>query len=189
MSRLRRFNRRIFRDGTGIGVDSEDDNEISILPMDTEEQEELIQKFELSYNVRNKRYVNILSLSYLICSGLFLIFGTKRSGKEASFLVMGAQSIICSMITIRYELTSDYVVFKKLKLHVDNSRIQKLNLVLLVLIEWIGLTHFQGSLTSQMFCQLPILLFMMAFSVNRWARDMEEELNQLREMKYKYKNA
>lgn len=175
--------------GTGIGIDSEDDNEISILPMDTEDQEELIQKFELSNSVRNKRYVNILSLSYLVCSGLFLILATKRSGKEASFLVMGAQSIICSMITVRYELTTDYIVFKRLKLHVDNSRIQKLNLVLLVLIEWIGLTLFQGSLTSQMFCQLPILLFMMAFFLNRWARDMEEELNQLRGMKYKYKDA
>lgn len=47
MSRLRRFNRKILSLSSDYTHDGESDQEdVSILPLDTEEQEELIQKFE-----------------------------------------------------------------------------------------------------------------------------------------------
>mgnify|MGYP003365970472 CR=1 FL=1 len=183
MARLRKFDRDILWTAGG------DDGDSVLGPMDTDEQEELIQKFELSNRTRNKRYVNILSLCYMLCSGVFLLLATKTSGKEMAMFVLSTQSIICSMINVRYELVNDFVLFHKVKLHIENSTLEKMNLVLVLLVEWIGLAHCEHDLVIKIFIQMPLILFLIAIFIKNWSRDMGDQLNLLRGMKYKYKNA
>lgn len=183
MSRLRKLDRSILS-----GRANGEDHDIPDLPMDTEEQEELIQKFEVNNSLRNKRYANVLSLTYLLFSGLCIILATRSQGREMALFVLVAQSIICSMILARYELMHSYTIFRRFSVHIDNSRIQKVNLMLIVLIEWIG-HQADDSWKKFTFRQVPLIFFLITKTLKRWSNDMEKELNQLREMKYKYKNA
>ncbi|QLG73267.1 hypothetical protein HG535_0E03510 [Zygotorulaspora mrakii] len=184
MSRLRKFDRNILWNGAS----DTDDNQL-MGPLDTEEQEELIQKFELSNTARNKGYVNILSLCYMMCSGVFLILASNKSGKEKVMFALCTQALICSMINVRYELRNDFIIFRKIKVHIENSTLQRTNVILIVLIEWIGLAHFEDHTMIKIFVQLPLILFVTAILIKNWSRDMADQLNQLRKMKYKYKNA
>lgn len=187
MSRLRRFNRTILFESAGLQPER-DEYDIPDLPMDTQDQEDLIERFEVSNNLRNKRYANTLSLTYLLFSGLCLMMASKAQGREKALLVLQSQSIICSMVFARYELMHSYLLFRMFPIYIDNSRIQLLNVVLLILIEWVGFaTH--GSWSSQLFRQIPVVLFFIAHTLRKWTGDMEQELDELRKMKYKYKNA
>lgn len=187
MSRLRRFNRSVLLDGSGFQADN-DDSEIPDLPMDTDEQEELIERFEISNTLRNKRYAHTLSLTYLLFSGLCLMMASKAHGREMALLVLQSLSIICSMVLARYELMHSYPIFGGFSIYINNSRIQVLNVVLIVLIEWIGFAS-HDPWSSQLFRQIPVVLFLITRTLKKWSGDMEQELNQLRKMKYRYKNA
>ncbi|CAI4959406.1 AVN_HP_G0012410.mRNA.1.CDS.1 [Saccharomyces cerevisiae] len=78
MSRLRRFNRKILSLSSDYTHDSESDQEdVSILPLDTEEQEELIQKFETNAHITNKLYINLLSILYFYMLDPLLIIRVK----------------------------------------------------------------------------------------------------------------
>ncbi|QLQ80484.1 hypothetical protein HG537_0D04840 [Torulaspora globosa] len=183
MSRLRKLDRKIL---SGRATDR--DEEIPDHPMDSEEQEELIQKFEANNTLLNKKCANVLSLIYLLFSGFCIMLAGSTQGRERGLLVLIAQSIICSMILARYELMHTYAIFRRYSIHIDNSRIQKLNIVLIVLIEWIGFEGHNGW-KMFMFHQLPLVLFLITKILKKWSIEMEKELNQLRKMKYKYKNA
>lgn len=187
MSRLRRFNRSVLLDGSDFQADI-DDSGIPDLPMDTDEQEELIERFEISNTLRNKRYANTLSLTYLLFSGLCLMMASKAHGREMALLVLQSLSIICSMVLARYELMHSYPIFGGFSIYINNSRIQVLNVVLIVLIEWIGFAS-HDPWSSQLFRQIPVVLFLITRTLKKWSEDMEQELNQLRKMKYRYKNA
>lgn len=185
MPRLRRFERNVLlQRSSSYG----DDHVVPDLPMDTEEQEELIEKFEISNTLRNKRYANTLSLTYLLFSGLCLIMASKTHGREMALLILQSQSIICSMVLARYELMHSYPIFRSVSIHINNSRIQVFNIILIVLIEWIGFAA-HDSWISQLFRQIPLVLFLITRTLKKWSGDMEQELYQLRKMKYKYKNA
>lgn len=183
MSRLRKIDRKVL---TGRAFDVGE--EIPDHPMDSEEQEELIQKFEVNNSLLNKRCANVLSLTYLLFSGFCVMLAGRTQGRERGLFVLIAQSIICSMILARYELMHNYTIFRRYSIHIDNSRIQKVNIVLIVLIEWIGFEAHSGW-KMFMFHQLPLIFFLITEILKKWSNEMEKELNQLRKLKYKYKNA
>ncbi|QLL32226.1 hypothetical protein HG536_0C03950 [Torulaspora globosa] len=183
MSRLRKIDRDIL---SGRAIDG--DEEIPDHPMDSEEQEELIQKFEVNNSLLNKRCANVLSLTYLLFSGFCVMLAGKAQGRETGLFVLIAQSIICSMILARYELMHSYTIFRRYSIHINNSRIQKVNVILIVLIEWIGFEAHK-SWRMFMFRQIPLIFFLITKILKKWSNEMEKELNQLRKMKYKYKNA
>ncbi|CAI4039282.1 hypothetical protein SMKI_07G2630 [Saccharomyces mikatae IFO 1815] len=190
MSRLRRFNRKILSFSSDYTHDGEsDEDDVPILPLDTEEQEELIQKFEVNAHVTNKLYINILSVLYLLYGGLLMIFVRKSRGHLKLALLAGANSLICSCITLRYDIINDYLLFKKFKLRVSNFSINILNIILLVFMGWISFNHVMEDKITMFCLQVPMLLFWLAMVVKRWARNMEDEIANLRRLKYKYKNA
>lgn len=190
MSRLRRFNRKILNlssEYTHEGESGQDD--VSVLPLDTEEQEELIQKFETNAHVTNKLYINILSMFYLLYGGLLMILVRTAQGHIKLALLAGANSLICSCVTLRYDIINDYLLFKKFKLRVSNFSINILNIILLVLMAWISFNHVIEDKKTVLCLQVPMFLFWVAVLVKRWARNIEDEIADLRRLKYKYKNA
>ena len=190
MSRLRRFNRKILSLSSDYTHDGESDQEdVSILPLDTEEQEELIQKFETNAQITNKLYINLLSILYLLYGGLLMILVRKSRGYIKLALLAGANSLICSCITLRYDIVNDYLLFKKFKLRVSNFSINIINIILLVLMAWISFNHVVEDKKTVLCLQVPMFLFWVAVLVKRWARNIEDEIADLRCLKYKYKNA
>lgn len=190
MSRLRKFNRNVLKlSADGREGNSDGDDEFGMTPLDIDEQEEIIQKFEVSAHIRNTRYSNILSLSYLVTCGFFLILAGRCKGIYSVLFVLGGQSMLFSCVTLRYELINDYSIFKMVKLRIDNHKIHILNIIILVSIFWICFVHLHESFVSQMFFQLPLILYIIATFIKSWAKEMEEELASLRGLKYKYKNA
>ncbi|CAI4062106.1 uncharacterized protein SKDI_07G2700 [Saccharomyces kudriavzevii IFO 1802] len=190
MSRLRRFNRKILGFSTDYTHEGESDqDEVSVLPLDTEEQEELIQKFEVNAHVTNKLYINILSVLYLLYGGLLMMIVRKSRGHIKLAVLAGANSLICSCITLRYNIINDYFLFKKFKLRVSNFSINILNIALLVFMGWISFNHVMEDKKTLFCLQVPMFLFWVAMLVKRWARKTEDEIADLRRMKYKYKNA
>lgn len=203
MSRVRRFNlevlgiqtpdhilssltRRLNR--TGDRQLKEEIKDWDLTPLDSEEQEELINKFEVSNYSINHSIINFLTALYLLLSGFFLIMGTKTDHAISCVLLTGIQSILCSCITLRYNLTNDFIITRKVKYRINNSTINTINSVILVLIEWVSVNHLEGQRIWQLILQLPLLLFIVTILIKKWNRDMEKELDELRQLKYKYKN-
>ncbi|CAL9728899.1 hypothetical protein MOUN0_F01288 [Monosporozyma unispora] len=203
MSRVRRFNSKVlgfsipentlgkltnrnFKDGEGS---DEEINDWDLTPLDSQEQEELIQKFEQNNYSINKSIVNVMTMVYLVLAGLFLMLSTKTDKSISCLLLGDIQSIICSCITLRYNLTNDFIITRQFKLRVNNSTINTINCVLLVLFEWVIINHLEDQFKWQVFLQIPLLLFIITLFIRKWNGDMERELSELRHLKYKYKNA
>lgn len=194
MSRIRRFNRKILGYDTSLtddvyGFDSQTGIAIPTGPIDTYEQDELIEKFEVNLVVKNRWYINTLSLSYLICAGMFLLLLTRNKHIRKAPLALGLNSIICSFISLRYQLANDYKLLQTLKFRIDNRKIDILNSMLLLLVLWITVENYHDKLVVAMFLQLPLLLFIVVITVKSLINEADKELGVLRELKYKYKNA
>ncbi|CCF58945.1 hypothetical protein KAFR_0F03490 [Kazachstania africana CBS 2517] len=186
MPRLRRLDAKLLGFGSPTGTD---EVPVSDMPLDTEEQEELLQRFELINYSKNKKNVNVLSLLYLLCGGIFLIMATKtKSRSVSSILLAGFQSIICSCVTLRYNLMNDVSILKKLKFKVSNRTVDILNGIILILILWVSTSHFEGSRSLQFLFQIPLLLFIVAQMTKKWTLELEKDISSLRQLKYKYKN-
>ena len=118
-----------------------------------------------------------------------MIFVRKSRGQVKLALLAGANSLICSCITLRYNIINDYLLFSKFKLRVSNFSINTLNIVLLVFMGWISFNHVMEDKKTLFYLQVPMVLFWVAVIVKRWAQNMEDEIADLRRLKYKYKNA
>ncbi|EDO17326.1 hypothetical protein Kpol_1062p34 [Vanderwaltozyma polyspora DSM 70294] len=186
MSRLRRFNRRVLEDSN---VDDDDDGEFTFEPMDTDDQEVLIQKFELSNEVRKLKYINLLCLAYLVSCTTFLLFSTRRKGIYSILFILGSQSMIFSCINIRYDLINDYSITKLITLRIDNFKLNIINMIVLISISWICFLHLHDQFSLEVFFHLPHLLYLISIAVKKMAKSMDTELSHLRSLKYKYKNA
>ena len=203
MSRVRRFNSRLLGFTSGdstfdrltnrynqknewFGQDSTD---WDIGPLDFDEQEELIQRFERTNYSINRWMIDLMSTLYLILAGLFLVLATKTNRSISCLLLGDIQSILCSCITLRYNLMNDFIITRQIKLRVNNSTINTLNSVLLILFEWIILNYLEDQFKWQVILQIPVILFTITLLIRKWNNDMEIELSELRNLKYKYKNA
>ncbi|KAK5782408.1 uncharacterized protein PWA37_005415 [Arxiozyma heterogenica] len=203
MSRVRRFNSKIlgFTNGESAfdGLTNrynqknkwyqQNINYWDIGPLDFHEQEELIQRFEQNNYSTNKWMIDMMSALYLVLAGLFLILATTTYRSISCLLLGDVQSILCSCITLRYNLTNDFIVTRQFKLRVNNSTINTLNFVLLILFEWIIVNHLGGQFKWQIFLQIPLMLFIITLLIRKWNNDMDAELSELRNLKYKYKSA
>lgn len=196
MSRLRKFNAKVLGIKTIINgkytgsefqtlMDSDDDFS---LPMDTDEQEQLIQKFELNNYTTDQITINIMCALYLFCAGIFLMLATRSSRNVSVVLLAGLQSLICTCVSLRYELINDFKIFNILKLRINNSLINTFNCILLILISWVTFNYFDQRVL-QFFLHIPLFLYIMAFTIKYWSKEIEGDLGELRQLKYKYKNA
>lgn len=191
MSRLRRFNQKVLREDY---VDSDDDGDVTFLPLDTEEQEQLVNKFEICNATKNERYVQILSIMYLLCCGIFLLLvvGGRRKdngiAKHRRILFFCINSMVCSMVNLRYEVVNNFWILGRYRLIVTNQKINGLNCMLIVMTLWLVSDQVETRSLKVLFT-LPLLLFGISVIVKHWLREMEEELGELRVLKYKYKNA
>lgn len=203
MSRVRRFNSKILGftndESTFDGLTNrynqknkwyqQNINDWDIGPLDFDEQEELIQRFEQNNYLTNKWMIDMMSALYLVLAGLFLMLATKTNRSISCLLLGDVQSILCSCITLRYNLTNDFIVTRQFKLRVNNSTINTLNFVLLILFEWIIVNHLGSQFKWQIFLQIPLILFIITLLIRKWNNDMDVELSELRNLKYKYKSA
>lgn len=203
MSRVRRFNSKILgftnAESTFDGLTNrynqknkwyqQNINDWDIGPLDFDEQEELIQRFEQNNYLTNKWMIDMMSALYLVLAGLFLMLATKTNRSISCLLLGDVQSILCSCITLRYNLTNDFIVTRQFKLRVNNSTINTLNFVLLILFEWIIVNHLGSQFKWQIFLQIPLMLFIITLLIRKWNNDMDVELSELRNLKYKYKSA
>ena len=133
--------------------------------------------------------IEVITALYLIFAILFLILTTKTNLSISCLLLGAIQSIVCSCITLRYNLTNDFIITRQFKVRVNNSTINTMNLVLLILFEWIILNHLENQFKWQIFLQIPLILFIITLLIRKWDNDMGIELSELRKLKYKYKNA
>lgn len=188
MSRLRRFNRKVLR---GIGSDSDND-EITFLPLDSDEQEELINRFEVRSQSKDNQYIQLLSVAYLICCGLFILLLVRLRRKEDQstnkrLALFSINSIVSSLIYLRYEIAKNFEFFKY-RFQLTTKRINTLNCILLLLITW-QVTEEVNMKSMQFLFHIPLLLFVVTFLTRKWIRDLDRELDDLRGLKYKFKNA
>ncbi|AQZ17151.1 YGR016W [Zygosaccharomyces parabailii] len=177
--------KRLHRSAIASSAFKDDDEDFPMQPMDTEEQEELIQKLEKANTSRNSCYMNILTTLYVISGLLFLLLIQRGHGKEYFLYTMGFFSITLSVTSLRYETATDYRMFTVSQVYVNNYVVRTSNVILLVLVEWLAFatSNLKG------LSQLPFLLFIVSILMRRWSKSMESELSSLRSMKYKYKNA
>lgn len=191
MSRLRKFNRGVL---ARVNGDPDSDNEIPMHPMDIEEQKELICNMELKNLSHNNQTLQLLSIAYVIACGVFLSLALKvrKLGSNASLnkrlLLFSINSIICSLLNLRYDFSKSFAITRKTTVMVTSRRINFINSVLLLLITW-EVTDKVDHLILQLLFHVPLMLFGLSVVSKKWIHDMEEDINSLRGLKYKFKNA
>ncbi|GAV55841.1 hypothetical protein ZYGR_0AZ00120 [Zygosaccharomyces rouxii] len=163
----------------------DDEDAFPMQPLDIDEQEELIQRLEKGNSTRNRLYVNVLTGIYAICGILFLFQTRKSKGKEFWVYGLGCISMALSIIGVRHEIVTDFQVFMTSQLQVNSIAIQRFNIAVLVLVEWLAFTELPLGMASQ----VPLFLYVVSILTKRWVRSMESEISSLRGMKYKYKSA
>lgn len=194
MSRIRRFNRKVLGYETDLMTEFDslggaDGIIIPEGPIDIIEQEELIEKFEVNLLVKNRWYINAVSLAYIICAGVYLMLLTKRTKMSSIPLILGFNSIILSFLALRYHLVNDYVLLRSLKLKLTNRTIDILNITQLIMIEWIVIDDYRSDTLILVFLHLPVLLFLVQALIKLLLSEIDSDLSQLRDLKYNYKNA
>ncbi|AGO13883.1 AaceriAGR018Cp [[Ashbya] aceris (nom. inval.)] len=191
MSRLRKFNRELIKytQGTADSIEDRDD----FFPLDTDEQEQLIRKFELRNASKNEKYLQYLGFVYLACCGLMLLLATSAKRVKAltpyrRILLVSVQSIGCSFVNMRYSTITDMFRNRFLPFRISSQAINVINIVILVLISWqVSETAKSGALL--VFLHVPHWLFLISILVKHWSEEIDSELNTLRSLTYKFKSA
>lgn len=185
MVRFRKLNGGIW--GNESKEQDEDDFDF---PIDEDEQDKMIENLERRNYKDRETTMQLLCMIYLLCAGIFLIMATKAKSRDiASMLLGGVQSIVCSWITLRYNLVNNYCIFKKWNICVNGRNINFLNYAVLILLLWISWNEYEGQRLLQLLFQIPLLLQITAIVMKRWSLELDQEFDSLRNLKYKYKNA
>jgi len=188
MVRFRKLNGGLWGNEEQLNETAEDED-FGIL-MDEDDQDNLIEKLERRNYRDREASIQILGLLLLVCAGIFLIIATRVNSRDiASMVLAGVPSMICSWMTLRYNLVNDYCLFKKIKLYINGRNIDILNYTILILISWISLNDFEGRWQLQLLFQIPLLLKITTIIMKRWSLELDQEFDTLRRLKYKYKSA
>ncbi|GCE98615.1 hypothetical protein ZYGM_004636 [Zygosaccharomyces mellis] len=172
--------------GSVMDPDNHSDNDTCLMmPLDIDDQEELIQQLEKGNTKRNHLYVNTLTGIYTICGISFLYQIRRSEGKKFWVFGLGCASIALSIMGVRHEIINDFQVLMSSQFQVSHLVIQRFNVAILALVEWLALTE----LPLEIVFQVPLFLFVVSILSKRWVRSMESEITGLRGMKYKYKSA
>lgn len=187
MSRLRRSNDKIL-------YDMLDKDDGIYYPIDYEEQEELITKFQLHNSVKNDKILKLLSIIYLLfCGGFFLMISNPKLNhipeisNNKRIILLSIQSICCSLISLRYELINYRFTLRGFQFRLNNSNLSYLNIILLVLLSWIIFEKIDSNFWRSLF-HLPHLLLLVSFCIKHWIASINEDLETLKGLKYKFKN-
>ncbi|SMN22512.1 similar to Saccharomyces cerevisiae YGR016W Putative protein of unknown function [Maudiozyma saulgeensis] len=159
-------------------------------PMDEDDQDNLIKKLERRNYKERETSIQILSMLLLVCAGIFLAMATRVKSRDiASMLLAGVPSIVCSWMTLRYNLVNDYCLFKSFRLYVNERYIDILNYTILILISWVSWNEYENDWQLQLLFQIPLLLKITAIIMKSWSLELDKEFDSLRALKYKYKSA
>lgn len=195
MSRLRKFEHQVLQhmlddsDNDIIG----DEDGVSFYPLDLTEQEDLIRRLELRNSSKNGTYLKILTFAYLIVCGMFILLATRiRRDNELMrsyrrIFLFSAQSISCSVITLRYEFFNNYFTRRRINFFLTSKRLNILNFTLLIFLLWI-INSQDGPMAITLLCYVPHLLFVTTIFVKRSMSSIESDLGLLRTLHYKFKN-
>lgn len=195
MSRLRKFDNEILNQMLQDEEDENGDFGMSFLPMDTEEQEDLIQKLELRNNLKNDSFLRVLTVIYLVCCGMFVLLATKIKRKDnelfshKKILLFSAQSISCSIVNLRYDFFQNLLKVRRMKMRFSftNTGLNILNFVILIFLSWI--IHNQiHSVALILLLHIPHVLFIASVVVKKLITSFNFEIGQLRSLQYKFKN-
>lgn len=171
MSRLRKTNRKLLK----IGIDD--------FPIGTDEQDALIESLEQHDIVHNKTYRRIFFICFLIMSIIYpYIFGRNPHKKELSpFLSWGGKSILFSSINF---ISKDEQIYKYLK-----GIMNIFNIIFLLAYNW-KLKFYWEELSTLMviILEIPILLFIVSLLIRTWETELDDKIEELRGLKYQYKN-
>ncbi|SCU97010.1 LAME_0F18206g1_1 [Lachancea meyersii CBS 8951] len=190
MSRLRRFNRSVLDKVNG---NDGDDSGILMHPLDEEEQEEYVSDLELRNNSSNNQAVQILSVAFVVCCGVFLSLlmkVRKLDGDTMTYkrlLLFSINSTICSLITLRYDIIKDFKVSRSISVRITTRRIDAVNCILLLLISW-EVSEKVDKYSLGVLLHVPLMLFGVSQVSKRWMDQLDNEISSLRGLKYKYKN-
>ncbi|AET41177.1 uncharacterized protein Ecym_7348 [Eremothecium cymbalariae DBVPG len=190
MSRLRKFNQQVLSYTRG---EMEHEDGAEFFPLDIDEQDELIKSFEMRNIAKNERYFTYLGIFYLVCCGmtLFLATGAKRSRlpeKYQRVLLVSVQSIACSFINLRYSMITHIFLRWGVLFKISNRTINIINIVILVMTSWLA-SNSAESFKVGIMLHLPHVLFLISVIVKGWMLSMDKELEQLKTLRYKFKNA
>lgn len=197
MSRLRRLNNEVINHMLEDDEDGEQywdqQNGMSFLPMDTAEQQEMIKKLELRNGLKNDKYLKVLTFIYLVICGMFILLATKVKKENSTFgqykriLLFSAQSISCSVITLRYEFIHSYFKARRINFFFSSQRLNILNFVMLIFLSWVVCSR-NGPVAMLLLCHIPHLLFLAAIVIKKLMNSLEFEFGTLKNLQYKFKN-
>lgn len=158
-------------------------------PLDVDEQEKLIQRFETRYASQHSNYLRLLSSIYLVLCGLYLLLAVRLTSYGKTIAILSMQSLLCSFLTLRYRITTTYYILGHMSMHLTNKRLSYLNMSFLVLILWMSVNQY-WNLDLPMFLQsnIPLLLYIIAQYFSHITPDLQGSFQELRQLKYKYKN-
>ncbi|AMD22357.1 HGR018Cp [Eremothecium sinecaudum] len=196
MSRLRRFNDSVLKfsqNGNDDRRGSHYFDEVDFLPLDTDEQEQLIQKIELSNSTKNDKYLRRLGFLYLLCGGGMLALATAMKmhqsfSKYRLLLLVSVQSIGCSFVYLRYSAVWHILQRFRIPFNIDSRAINIINMSILLTITWV-VSGKNNNYSALVLLHIPHLLFIIAILVTRWVATIDTDIKMLRSSKYKFKNA
>ncbi|CCE65270.1 hypothetical protein TPHA_0K01370 [Tetrapisispora phaffii CBS 4417] len=197
MSRLRKINRALL----GIGYD----NEVGDIPLDIDEQEELINKLEIINYDNNKQYINFLTILNLIICGIYIFLIKKYSNRLIKIIfVLSLQSMLLSLIILRYNIIiKDLPMINKFKFkfNINNNKLNILNIIIIITINWLFYSNYKEissvadktnkntSVLLHIFIFLPSLQYIISNLTIYWIKLLNNDITDLRTLKYKYKSA
>ncbi len=162
----------------------------SDLPIDEDEQEELLELLKTDNIQTNKVFINIFTIIYLIPIPLFIHLKYFRTSSTISFLSI--VSLVLSLIKIRYLHVINFANF-------ESSIVQRLSIlykplvfnVLNLIISSIVLMirYEQGVVDLNLLYFIPFLASVSSILLMYWILELDNDITSLSKLKYKYKSA
>lgn len=150
-------------------------------PIDSAEQDELIELVKLDNLNTNRLFINILTVLYLLPIPLFIHLKHYRSIPVPSFLSICVQ--ICSIIAIRY------LWFVPLQGHWRHLTDPILFAVFTNALALYVLSFHSWNNKKSLLFVFPVISSVSSTLVHHWMESLDRSIDDLKGLKYKYKSA
>jgi len=159
------------------------------MPLDTEDQEELVQLLRLDNLQTNKIFINIFSIIYLIPLPFFIHLKYCRVNSVASFLSI--LSLVLSLIKVRY---LHFLNFQS----IESSLVERVNFLFnstvfnvlnLIISMVVILQRYDQGWDLNLIYYVPIIACISSILLMYWIIELDNDIDGLGKLKYKYKSA
>lgn len=179
MPRLRRSIQRMNQ------LSDQDDS----LPIDEDDQQELLDLLKVDNLHTNKLFINIFTVIYLLPIPLFIHVKYFRVNATVSFLSI--VSLILSLVKIRYLHVVDFqnyesVIVKKLSLLYEPLVFNMFNFVISIVVVYL---RYDKGYDLNLVYLLPMLACLSSMLLMYWILELDNDIVSLSKLKYKYKSA